>query len=113
MMRMPWPFRRFLKPPVLKADSAMITSVSHSRTVVVPRAELTMIFQGRVVQKARYTAWVQSYLFGIGRGKVMFSVPAWWFRPKDVAAFARRLGVPVRGDFTRGVTRTELLGGMR
>ena len=105
--------RHFFKPPLLKADSATITYLDDSRAVVVPRAELTMIFQGQVVQKARYTAWVQSYLFGVGRGRVMFSVPAWWYRSEDVAAFAHRLGVPVRGDFTQRVSGAELMGGMR
>ena len=101
-------FRRFLRPPVLKADSLNVTCIFDSKTVVVPRAELKMIFQGQVVQRARYTAWVQSYLFGVGTGKVMFSVPALWFSPEAVAAFAERLRVPVRGDFTKRVTSTIL-----
>lgn len=99
-------FRRLFKPPVLKADSMNVTYIADFKTVVVARAELKMIFQGQVVQRARYTAWVQSYFFAIGSGKVMFSVPAWWFRPEDVAAFAERLRVPVRGDFTERVTGT-------
>jgi len=86
-----------LQPPVLKADSVNVTSV--------PRSELTMIFQGQVVQRrAPYTAWVQSYVFGVGTGKVMFAAPALWFRPEDISAFAERLGIPVRGDFTQRVT---------
>jgi hypothetical protein len=65
-----------------------------------------MIFQGQVVQRGRYTAWVQSYVFGVANGKVMFAAPAVWFRPEDVAAFAERLGIPVRGDFTERVSGT-------
>jgi hypothetical protein len=95
---------RVLRPPVLKADSATVTYKYGFQTVSVPRSELTMIFQGQVVQRGRYTAWVQSYVFGVGKGKVMFAAPAFWYRPEDIAAFAERLGIPVRGDFTRRVT---------
>ena len=99
-----WLLWRVLQPPVLKADSVDVTYRSGFQTTSVPRSELTMIFQGQVVQRARYTAWVQSYVFGVGNGKVMFAAPAFWFRPEDVAAFAERLGIPVRGDFTQRVT---------
>lgn len=98
--------RRVLRPPILKADSVSVTYNSGFKTVVVPRTDLTMIFKGQVVQKGRYTAWVQSYVFGVANGKVMFAAPAFWFRPEDVATFAERLGVPVRGDFTQRVTGT-------
>src|SRR5438067_4138866 len=94
-----------LQPPVLKADSVNVTYRSGLQTTSVPRSELTMIFQGQVVQRrAPYTAWVQSYVFGVGTGKVMFAAPALWFRPEDISAFAERLGIPVRGDFTQRVT---------
>jgi hypothetical protein len=95
---------RVLQPPVLTADSAGVTYRYGFQTVSVPRSELTMIFQGQVVQRGRYTAWVQSYVFGVGNGKVMFAAPAFWFRSEDIAAFGERLGVPVRGDFTQRVT---------
>ena len=95
---------RVLKPPVLKADSVNVIYRSGFQATSVPRSELTMIFQGQVVQRARYTAWVQSYVFGVAKGKVMFAAPALWFQPEDIAAFAERLGIPVRGDFTQRVT---------
>jgi hypothetical protein len=97
---------RVLRPPVLKADSVAVTYRYGFQTVSVPRSELSMIFQGQVVQRGRYTAWVQSYVFGVANGKVMFAAPAFWFRPEDVAAFAERLGIPVRGDFTERVSGT-------
>ena len=63
-----------------------------------------MIFKGQVVQRGRYTSWVQSYIFGVGKGKVMFAVPDLWFEAADIDAFGERLGIPVRGDFTQRVT---------
>lgn len=101
-------FRRLLKPPVLKADSMTVTYTSVFKFVVVPLAELKMIFQGQVMERARHTAWVRSYIFATDTGKVMFSVPAGWLGPEDVAVFAERLRVPVRGDFTERVTGTSL-----
>jgi len=95
---------RVLQPPVLKADSVNVTYSSGFQTRSVPRSELTMIFRGQIVQRSRYTAWVQSYIFGVGNGKVKFAAPALWFRPEDIAAFAERLEIPVRGDFTQRVT---------
>jgi len=95
---------RVLQPPVLRADSVHVTYSSGFQTRSVPRAELTMIFRGQIVQRSRYTAWVQSYIFGVGNGKVKFAAPALWFRPEDITAFAERLEIPVRGDFTQRVT---------
>jgi hypothetical protein len=98
-----WVFRRAIRPPLVKADAQAVTYSAALRSVVVPRAELTMIFKGQVVQRARYTAWVQSYVFAIGAGKVMFAVPAVWFDSEAIDAFGERLRVPVRGDFTQSV----------
>jgi hypothetical protein len=95
---------RVLQPPVLKADSTSVIYKSGFQSATVPRSDLTLIFKGQVVQRGRYTAWVQSYVFAISAGKVMFAAPAFWFRAEDVDAFAERLGVPVRGDFTRRVS---------
>jgi len=95
---------RVLQPPVLKADSTSVVYKSGFQSTSVPRSELTLIFKGQVVQRGRYTAWVQSYVFAISAGKVMFAAPSFWFRSEDVDAFAERLGVPVRGDFTQRVT---------
>lgn len=94
-----WVLWRAIRPPLVRADAQTITY----RSVTVPRAELTMIFKGQVVQRARYTAWVQSYVFAIGAGKVIFAVPAVWFDSEAIDAFGARLGVPVRGDFTDSV----------
>jgi hypothetical protein len=95
---------RVLQPPVLKADSTSITYKYGFQSASLPRSDLTSIFKGQVVQRGRYTAWVQSYVFAVSAGKVMFAAPAFWFRSEDVDAFAERLGVPVRGDFTQRVT---------
>ena len=95
---------RVLQPPVLKADSISVVYKSGFQSTSVPRSELTLIFKGQVVQRGRYTAWVQSYVFAISAGRVMFAAPAFWFRSDDVDAFAELLGVPVRGDFTQRVT---------
>src|SRR4029077_12306358 len=97
---------RVLQPPVLTADSTSVTYKYGFQTISVPRSELTMIFQGQVVQRARYTAWVQSYVFGGGRGKVIFAAPAFWSQPGENVTFAERLGIPVRGDFTERVSGT-------
>jgi hypothetical protein len=95
---------RVLQPPVLKADSNSVTYKYAFQSASMPRSDLTMIFKGQVVQRGRYTAWVQSYVFAVSAGKVMFAAPAFWFRSEDVDAFAERLGVPVRGDFTQRVS---------
>jgi hypothetical protein len=95
---------RVLQPPVLRADSTSVTYKYGFQSASMPRSDLTLIFKGQVVQRGRYTAWVQSYVFAVSAGKVMFAAPAFWFRSEDIDAFAERLGVPVRGDFTQRVS---------
>jgi hypothetical protein len=97
---------RILQPPVLKADSTSVTYKYSFQSASIPRSDLTLILKGQVVQRGRYTAWVQSYVFAVSAGTVMFAAPAFWFRSEDVDAFAARLGVPVRGDFTERVSGT-------
>src|ERR1700719_290780 len=66
---------RVLQPPVLKAVSTSVTYKYGFQSVSLPRSDLTSIFKGQVVQRGRYTAWVQSYVFAVSAGKVMFAAP--------------------------------------
>ena len=101
-----WVLWRTLRPPVLKADSTSVTYVALFKTTRVPRAELAMIFQGQTYTGGRAAAWVRGYLFTVAGGKVSFAVPEVWFASEDLAEFARRLGLPLRGDFSQRVRDT-------
>ena len=101
-----WVLWRVMRPPVLRADGMTVTYKTGFQTFAIPRSDLTLIYLGQVVQRARYTAWVQSYVFAVSNGNVMFSVPSLWFRTEDIRAFGDRLNVPVRGDFTQRVQGT-------
>ena len=73
------------------------------KTTHVPRAELTMIFHGQTFTGGRAAAWLGSYLFTVAGSKVAFTVPEVWFSTEDLAEFARRLSLPVRGAFSQRV----------
>jgi hypothetical protein len=101
-----WILWRVSRPPRLRADSMNVSYIAPFKTSTVPRAEISLIYLGQVVQRGRYTAWVQSYVFAVSGGTVQFAVPAFWFDADAIKDFARRLGVPVRGDFTQRVRGT-------
>ena len=97
-----WIFWRAIKPPVLKADSTFVTYVAAFKTTRVQRAELSMIFKGQTAA-TRISSWLRSYLFTLSAGDIAIVVPAIWFQEADIADFARRLDVPLRGDFSRRI----------
>jgi hypothetical protein len=50
--------------------------------------------------QGRRSVWLKSYLF-VGRdGKIAIRILASWYDPEAMAAFATRLRVPLRGEFT-------------
>lgn len=98
-----WAFWRAVKPPVLNADSMSVTYAAAFKTTQVPRAELSMIFKGQTFAGGRARTWLRGYLFTVAGGTIAFTVPKVWFRSDDMAEFARRLGLPMRGDFSQRV----------
>lgn len=92
-----------IKAQALKADSMSVTYTAANKTTQVPRSELSMIFKGQTYVRGRGGGWVRGYIFTAVGGKVAFAVPEVWFRSDDVAEFARRLGLPMRGDFSERV----------
>ena len=97
-----WILWRAIKPPVLKGDSTFVTYVAAFKTTRVQRAELSMIFKGQTAA-TRVSSWLRSYLFAVSDGEVAFAVPAIWFQETDIADFARRLDLPLRGDFSQRI----------
>jgi hypothetical protein len=95
-----WLLWRAIKPPVVKADATEIRVAGSVGRGRMPRSELGFIFRGQVLRPGRYgTHWDKSYIFAASDGKVGLSFTAARFTEEGVAEFARRLGVPVRGDF--------------
>lgn len=95
-----WAFWQAVKAPLLKADSMSVTYAADFKTTQVPRAELTMVFKGQTFSGGRVRAWIRGYLFTVAGGKVAFAAPEVWFRAEDMSEFARRVGLPMRGDFS-------------
>ena len=101
-----WAAWRVIRPPLLKADSASVIYASGFKTTRLPRAELQTIFQGQTFVSGRSGGWFRAYLFTRRGGKVAFAALEVWFSPADIAEFARRLNLPVRGDFSERVGDT-------
>lgn len=87
-------------PPTLKADAEEVTYLAPFRDQRMPRSELASILRGDVWFQGRRSVWLKSYLFIGHDGKVAIRVLASWYAPDVMAAFAARLGAPLRGEFT-------------
>lgn len=98
-----WFILALSRPPVVRADAVLISADRPLNHQAMPRSELALIFRGLTVYRGRYTTWVRSYLFVDKDGKVRIVVAAFWFPDEGMTAFAQRLGVLAKGDFTRQV----------
>jgi hypothetical protein len=87
-------------PPTLKANSEEVSYHAPFRDQQIPRSELESVLRGDVWFQGRRSVWLKSYLF-VGRdGKIAIRILASWYDPEAMAAFAARLRVPLRGEFT-------------
>jgi hypothetical protein len=86
--------------PTLKADSEEISYNAPFRDQHMPRSALTSILRGDVWFQGRRSVWLKSYLLVGHEGKIAIRILASWYGPDAMAAFAARLGVPLRGEFT-------------
>ena len=86
--------------PTLKADSEEVSYLAPFRDQRMARAELTAILRGEVFFQGRRSLWLKSYLFTGQDTRIAIRVLASWYPPDAMAAFAARLGVPLRGEFT-------------
>jgi hypothetical protein len=93
-------------PPVLKADAMEVSSVAPMSRKRMLRSDLALILRGQVLAQGRRSTWFKNYLFVARGGKIALQAPALNFVPEGVAEFARRLGVPLRGDFSEKVRDT-------
>jgi hypothetical protein len=98
-----WFVMALSRPPVVRADDALVTADRPLNHQAMPRSELALIFRGLTVYRGRYTTWVRSYLFVDKTGKVRIVIAAFWFPDEGMTALAERLGVPAKGDFTHQV----------
>ena len=88
-----------IKPPVLTADAVEVRSIAPLTNRRMRRLDLVLILRGQVLVRSRHPTWEKTYLFVARDGKIGIQAPAPAFLPDGVAEFARRLGVPLRGDF--------------
>jgi len=95
-----------IRPPVLKADAMEVSSVAPMSRKRMPRSDLALIVRGQVLAQGRRSTWFKSYLFVARGGQIAIQAPALNFVPESVAEFARRLGAPLRGDFSEKVKGT-------
>lgn len=90
-----------VKAPTLKADTQEITCTSTLVKRRMPRSDLQSIFRGQVYLQTNKTSyWDKSYLFLGSGGKVAVRCSAADYPAGGMEDFARRLGVPIRGDFS-------------
>jgi len=101
-----WVLWRAVQPPVLKSDGTTVNYKSGFRSLSIAVADLGVVYLGRYAVRGGYSAGVKSYVFAGQHGKVTFATPAMWFRDEDMRAFAERLNVPMRGDFSQRVTNS-------
>jgi len=92
-----------LRPPVLKADAMEVRCTELLSRGRMPRADLALIYRGQFKEWGRKAVWVKYYLFVARDGKIGLKAPALTFFPEGMAEFAQRLGVQLRGDFTKHV----------
>ena len=119
--RIPWAFRVLpvvvsisidlfawyvIKAPVLKADAMAVTSVAPMMRQRMARSDLALIFRGQVLVRGRYSTWVKTYMFVDHDGKIGLQAPGLGYSAEGVAEFAKRLAVPLRGDFSEKVKGT-------
>jgi len=95
-----------LRPPVLRVDAMEVLSRVLLYRQRMPRSDLALIYRGQSKERSRKAIWVNYYLFVAHDGKVGLKVAAGSFFPEGMAEFARRLDVPLRGDFSEKVTGT-------
>ena len=86
--------------PTLKADADEVSYMAPFRDQRLLRTELASIMRGEVWFQGRRSIWLKSYLFMARDGTIAIRVLASWYSAEAMTAFASRLGVPMRGDFT-------------
>jgi hypothetical protein len=92
---------RSAKAPTLRADAQKISCTSSLARWRMPRSDLQSIFRGQVhLQTTKTSYWDKSYLFLGSGGKVGVRCSASDYPAGGIEEFARRLGVPIRGDFS-------------
>jgi hypothetical protein len=99
-----WFLWQVITPRGLKADAMELTYLSLLERRRMPRSDVGQILRGQVIQRGRGGAqWVKSYVFATSDGQVGLSCAATWFTDDGMSEFARRLQVPIKGDFTAQV----------
>ncbi len=92
-----------LQPPTLQAGADELSVLAPGSRQQMPRSDLALVFRGQIFGRGRTSAWVPSYVFVARDGRVGLSVPSSRFTEEGMAAFAQRLGVSMRGDFSQQV----------
>ena len=86
--------------PTLKADPEEVSYLAPFRDQRMSRSELTAILRGEMWFQGRRSLWLKSYLLTGRDGRIAIRILASWYPENAMAAFAARLGVPLRGEFT-------------
>ena len=94
-----------MRPTFVRATAEQIvangldSSFTPSR---MPRSELAYIFRGRALV-GRYKTWQPAYFLVTHDDTPKIGLLGEAFRDEGMVAFAEKLGVPVKGDFTAQV----------
>jgi len=95
-----WFFWKTIMPPNLKADAVEISNIGLLEKQRMARSDLESIFRGQVFIQGRSSHWDKSYVFVGSGGTVGLKCSASAFTADGMAEFAKRLNVPIRGDFS-------------
>jgi hypothetical protein len=99
-----WFFWNAIKPPTLRANALEVTASQTLLKQRMLRSDLEFIFRGQIFAQTRSASyWSKTYLFVGPGGRVAIKVPASEVITDDMAEFAQRLQVPIRGDFSAQV----------
>jgi hypothetical protein len=91
-----------LQPPMVKVTAEHVSVPDWPLRQRIPRSDLAYIFRGQAAL-GRYRAWQPAYFLVTRDGTPRVTIPAEDFTDDGLTELARRLQVPIQGDFTAQV----------
>jgi hypothetical protein len=91
-----------LVPPVVRVTARYITCPDWPFRQRIRRSDIAYIFRGQAAL-GRYRVWQHAYFLVTGDGTPRITISAEDFTDDGMTALAKRLQVPIQGDFTAQV----------
>jgi hypothetical protein len=92
-----------LAPPAVRVAAGQITCPDWPFRQRIRQSDLAFIFRGKAALGQRYRAWQPAYFLVTLDGTPRITMSAEDFTDAGIAELAKRLQVPIQGDFTTEV----------